>query len=91
MAKKERRKPIKSRWVKLPDRLFRHVWRCPRCKAEACIGPDYYEENGTPVCSDCDEDGVYVRTEVDMARVGPLLRRRARQRHRYHDLTRTGR
>lgn len=84
MAKKERRKPIPSRWVKLPDRLFRHVWRCPRCKAEACIGPDYYEENGTPVCSDCDEDGVYVRTEFDFgAHMRLVLRRLWRKAGRH--------
>lgn len=80
-----------EQWSTIPDAMIRHIWRCPECGAVESTTPDWYEQNGTPMCSDCDVDGVYVRTEVDMARVGPLLRRRARQRHRYHSLTRTGR
>jgi hypothetical protein len=28
------------------------------------ITPDWYQENGTPMCSGCDRDLNYMRTEV---------------------------
>lgn len=78
-----KRKAIKSRWIRLPDRLFRHVWRCPDCRAVAEVGPDYYEESGTPLCGECERDYVYIRTEFDLgAYLARCWRRLLRRSHK---------
>ena len=43
------------------------VW-LPKCGCnvdEAVVNPDFYEENGTPICSECGEDMEYARTEIE--------------------------
>lgn len=52
------------KWQTIPDNVLRHIWRCNGCGAEAQISPDWYEENGTPVCCTCDIDMEYLRTEI---------------------------
>jgi ABC-type ATPase with predicted acetyltransferase domain len=41
------------------------VWECKDCGEEIEVFPDYYEENGTPVCPLCDIDMRYSRTLVE--------------------------
>jgi hypothetical protein len=38
---------------------------CLKDSHEIVIHPAWHEDNGTPMC-DCDEDMVYVRTEIDI-------------------------
>lgn len=54
-------------WKVIDDSKLRHVWRCAECTDEINIEPDWYQNNGTPVCSDCDEDMYYLRTEMKNA------------------------
>ncbi len=56
-------------WKKVEDENVRHLWRCndpceEGCDEEVEVTPDWYENNGTPVCSNCDCDMNYLRTEV---------------------------
>lgn len=51
-------------WVTMDDTKVRHVWRCAECGDEVNIEPWYYQDSGTPVCHDCDEDMKYLSTEI---------------------------
>ena len=51
-------------WHTINDEDTRAIWECPECYAEAIISPTFYTENGTPMCTECDKDMIYVRTEV---------------------------
>lgn len=53
-------------WKVIDDSNIRHVWCC-ECGHEANIEPDWYQNNGTPVCIDCDEDMQYLGTEMNHA------------------------
>jgi hypothetical protein len=58
-----------GKWIEVADENVRHFWACgnDECKdnvGEITVGPDYYRENGTPVCGGCDCDMDYIRTEV---------------------------
>jgi formylmethanofuran dehydrogenase subunit E len=50
-------------WKIIDDTKLRHVWRCVDCKNESVVEPWWYQNNGTPVCEDCDEDMLYLSTE----------------------------
>lgn len=63
--KKERKEP---RWPIIKDARIVHEWRCPGCKATAQVGPAWYQDNGTPMCTDCDEDMEYLRTRIKPVR-----------------------
>jgi len=58
-------------WTKLPDNRVRHVWKkaeddeCGEGPDTAVVSPDWYAENGTPMCP-CGEDMEYSHTEVLM-------------------------
>ena len=52
-------------WTIVDDTKVRHVWRCADCGAEVNISPWWYQDNGTPVCVDCNEDMVYLSTEYN--------------------------
>ena len=52
-------------WEVIDDSKIRHVWRCAYCEDEVNIEPDWYQNNGTPVCSDCDADMYYLKTEIN--------------------------
>jgi len=61
-------KKQKENWVVVPDTNVQSYWACndPDCKRkgnECAVTPDWYEENGTPVC-ECGIDMVYLRTEI---------------------------
>lgn len=51
-------------WQAIDDTRIRHVWRCAECGDEINIPAWYYQDNGTPVCHDCDEDMKYLSTEM---------------------------
>ena len=58
----KQKKPVKK-WLKVADEKIRHIWWCPGCKAKAIVTPEWYQDNGTPVCVDCDCDMEYLKTE----------------------------
>ncbi len=51
-------------WVKVKDSEVRNVWECPDCNHRVYIEPWFYSESGEPMCSNCDEEMEYIRTEV---------------------------
>lgn len=61
-------KAQKKKWTTISDKMVRHIWADPDGSNEVSVDPDYYGENGTPVCghlSDFEgEDMIYVRTEI---------------------------
>ena len=40
------------------------VWECSECQEKAVVAPDWYQENGTPMCPECGDDMDYIRTEI---------------------------
>jgi len=51
-------------WKKIKDKNIQHYWECKDCHKKAVISPDWYENNGTPVCDSCDRDMKYAYTRV---------------------------
>ena len=41
------------------DHQIQNVWVCPECEEEVSVTPDWYQDNGTPVCCECDVDMNY--------------------------------
>ena len=41
-----------------------HTWQCPDCDEVAEVGPIWYQDNGTPMCVECDQDMDYQFTEI---------------------------
>ena len=39
------------------------VWTCQECPESIFIHPDFFQDNGTPMC--CDQDMIYDRTFVE--------------------------
>lgn len=56
-----------QKWDVIPDDKVRHVWYCEECEDEVNIEPDWYQNNGTPMCADCDDDMIYSHTEINNA------------------------
>lgn len=57
-----------AKWKTVEDKNVQHIWKCTDgdegCDFQAEVTPDWYQNNGTPVCNECDRDMEYVRTEV---------------------------
>jgi formylmethanofuran dehydrogenase subunit E len=53
-------------WVIIDEKKLRHKWECPNCDEYAYVQPWWYSENGTPMCTECDDDMEYIRTEIDI-------------------------
>ena len=51
---------------KISDGHVLNIWQCGECDECVEINPDYYQDNGTPMC--CDRDMGYVETVVLVAR-----------------------
>ena len=55
-------------WVTIEARNVRSAWRCISDECEnkhlIYVTPDFYEENGTPICTECGDDCTYLGTEV---------------------------
>ena len=56
-------------WVKVPDRLIRHIWRCSGCKRSEPVAPAQYIDSGVPYCGDCDTELEFVRTEINLPKL----------------------
>lgn len=54
-------------WIVIDDKKTRQSWECPDCGGESLVYPDWYEDNGTPVCTDCGVDMTYNHTEYNNA------------------------
>jgi hypothetical protein len=61
---------MKKRWKKVSNSIVRHIWK-KNCDCETnentkgvSIPPTFYEYNGTPICGECGQDMVYVKTEI---------------------------
>ena len=52
-------------WRPIDDSKIRDVWCCPDCEDKAYVKPLWYQDNGTPVCTDCDNDMNYIGTEMN--------------------------
>ena len=52
-----------SEWKEIEDKNVQMTWECPVCKESCRLNPNWYEENGTPMCSE-GEDMVYINTEI---------------------------
>jgi hypothetical protein len=48
---------------KIADDKVINVWKC-NCGERARINPDFYQDNGTPMCTSCDDDMEYSHTEI---------------------------
>ena len=54
----------KDNYLTIADHNVNMFWQCCICNASADVGPDWYQDNGTPVCMECDQDMDYVKTEI---------------------------
>lgn len=69
MSNKSKPKKNPPVWTKIPDNKVQHVWKkhpeddCAEDDCPIIVSPDWYEENGTPMCS-CGQDLVYSHTEI---------------------------
>ena len=52
-------------WTIVEDDKILHRWECFECHTIDYVGPDWYAQNGTPYCPECDSDMEYVRTEIN--------------------------
>ncbi len=52
-------------WETIDDKKVRHIWVCSECQEKATVSPDWYSDNGTPMCTECDIDMDYDHTEID--------------------------
>ena len=51
-------------WALVKDEDVLSYWECEDCHDKVGITPDWYEQNGTPVCVGCDRDMLYGYTYV---------------------------
>ena len=54
----------RPQWKVVPDSCVKHVWVCEVCLKKQSVPPDWYEQNGTCECSDCQQDMQYVETLI---------------------------
>ena len=40
-------------------------WKCEDCDCVTEVPPTFYQNNGTPVCAECDRDMSYSHTEIE--------------------------
>ena len=56
------------KWRKIADSSIRHRWDracdCKLTERSVYVDPAFYENSGIPVCEQCGQDRIYVRTEV---------------------------
>lgn len=58
-----------AKWKVIADKNVQHIWKCPDfvkigCKETATVSPEWYQNNGTPVCGKCDSNMEYVKTRI---------------------------
>jgi hypothetical protein len=52
-------------WKIIEESKVRCWWRCSSCEYDISVDPSWYQSNGTPMCTDCDDDMCYLCTEID--------------------------
>lgn len=63
-------KKQESNWSRVPDHHIRHIWKLATTCLDECadrtveVDPDWYANNGTPICGECGTDMVYSHTEI---------------------------
>jgi len=53
-------------WKTVRDSQVMVAWSCPDCGDIVKVTPDYFEGNGTPVCTVCDTDMDYKSVSVSV-------------------------
>ena len=59
-----------KKWTKIKDSKVIHIWvkaeddECENDIKPTEVNPDWYQDNGTPICWSCGQDLVYSHTEV---------------------------
>jgi hypothetical protein len=61
----ERKIPEEKQYITIDDKYINMIWQCDNCGEKASIHPDFYQENGTPICDRCDNDMDYIKTEIE--------------------------
>jgi len=61
--------PKKNKWSPIPNSNVRHIWvcdteSCPKKAKKITVVPTFYAMSGTPVCEECEQDMVYIITEI---------------------------
>lgn len=59
----------KKNWKKVADNRIQHIWKsgcdCKTKRAgDVSVTPDWYQENGTPICGECGSDMRYSHAEI---------------------------
>ena len=53
------------KYIIIPDANIDHHWECKvHPESVAIVSPDWYEDNGTPICEFCGDDMIYKHTKV---------------------------
>lgn len=58
--------------IKIADADILMKWYCPDCGQQCQVHPDFYQDNGTPLC-ECGEDMNYCGTEIIMPQIISIL------------------
>lgn len=73
-ARAKKPKNIKEKWEEIDDQAVRLIWKCEdedcndQCgETREAVSPDSME-NGSPICSNCDNDMTYSHTEINTNR-----------------------
>jgi hypothetical protein len=53
-----------NKFFKIDESKVHNIWTCNECNSKETVTPDWYQNNGTPMC--CDEDMEYSHTEVSI-------------------------
>lgn len=55
-----------SKWKTIDDERVIHFWECTACGDTASVNPTFYADSGTPMCSECALNMVYVKTQIKL-------------------------
>jgi len=55
---------METKWIDIKNQDVCHIWKCEDCKTKVILKPDWYQDNGTPVCCECDRDMYYVKAQT---------------------------
>ena len=59
-----RKLKMSNKHLEVKDSNVHTVWACEECSEVVWINPDFFQDNGTPMC--CDQDMVYDKTFVEV-------------------------
>ncbi len=63
---KTKTKTKTPKWTPIEDSKVILCWKCPECGDTADVDPTFFQDSGTPMCSECDVDMVYVKTHIQL-------------------------